>query len=72
MTRRRSDQLPPASDDLHEVLLTLSAPEFDRFVCDLKLLREQFAGSNTHAIIEAVHEYAATVSEATVRERKPA
>jgi len=68
MTGGRSDQPPRASDDLREVLLTLSAAEFDRFVCDLKLLRQQFAWSNTQVIVEAVHECATRVRVATVHE----
>lgn len=72
MTDRRSAQASGASDGLREVLLTLSAAEFDRFVCDLKLLRQQFAGSNTRAIVEAVHECAAKVRVAAVDKRKAA
>jgi hypothetical protein len=72
MTGGRSDQPLPTSDGLREVLLTLSAAEFDRFVCDLKLLRQQFAGSNTQAIVEAVHECATRVKVATVHEGKAA
>jgi hypothetical protein len=72
MTGGGSDRPPRASDGLREVLLTLSAAEFDRFVCDLKLLRQECAGSNTQAIVEAVHECATRVRVATVHEGKAA
>ena len=46
------------SDDLREILLTVSAAQFNALAEDLKLLREHGADSNTQAIIEAVRDRA--------------
>jgi hypothetical protein len=46
------------SDDLREILLTVSPTEFNALAEDLKLLREHGANSNTQAIIEAVRDRA--------------
>jgi predicted transcriptional regulator len=59
-------------DDLREVLLTLSAREFDSFARDLKLLREHCAESNTQAIVKAVRQRAEGVRVLVVEERKVA
>jgi hypothetical protein len=70
VTQGRADAR--ASDDLREVLLTLSSDEFEGFARDLKLLRERSAESNTQAIIEAVRQRAARVRVPRVDERKVA
>jgi hypothetical protein len=62
----------PASDDLHEVLLTLSSAQFERFVRDLTRLREHGAGSNTEAIVDAVRDRARRVRVRSVHEGKAA
>jgi hypothetical protein len=59
-------------DDLQEVLLTLSAAQFERFAQDLKLLREHGASSNTEAIINAVRDSACRVIVRPVDEGKAA
>lgn len=46
------------SDDLREILLTVSPGQFNALAEDLKLLREHGADSNTQAIIEAVRDRA--------------
>jgi hypothetical protein len=69
---RRSDSRGGVTDDLREVLLTLSASEFERFARDLKLLREHRAESNTQAIVAAVREHARTVRVAAVNDRRAA
>jgi hypothetical protein len=58
------------SDDLREVLLTLSATQFERFAQDLRLLRERGAVSNTEAIVNAVRDGAARVTVPSAKERK--
>lgn len=60
------------NDDLREVLLTLTAAEFERFASDLRLLRHHKAESNTQAILEAVRESAATVKVPAVYEKDAA
>ncbi len=72
MTPGRSERRAGVSDDLREVLLTLSPVEFERFARDLKLLREHCAESNTQAIVVAVRERAATVRVAAVDDRRAA
>ena len=72
MTRPGSEHSGGVSDDLREVLLTLSATEFERFARDLKLLREHCAKSNTQAIVDAVREHAMSVRVRTVDDRRAA
>lgn len=52
------------SDELREILLTVSPSQFEAFARDLQVLRARGADSNTQAIIEAVRDRAA---EARVR-----
>ena len=59
-------------DDLREVLLTLSAVQFERLAQDLKLLREHGASSNTEAIVAAVSDRAARVIVRSLEEGKAA
>ena len=72
MTRGRPDCRAGVSDDLREVLLTLSSREFESFARDLKLLRQHFAESNTQAIVKAVRQRAAGVRVPPIDERKVA
>ncbi|MBA3263666.1 MAG: hypothetical protein H0T69_14575 [Thermoleophilaceae bacterium] len=72
MTPGRSDCTGGVSDDLREVLLTLSPAEFEGFARDLKVLRQHCAKSNTQAIVDAVHERATTVMVAAVDDRRAA
>jgi hypothetical protein len=60
------------SDDLREILLTLSLGEFERFARDLKLLREHCAESNTQAILQAVRDRATRVRVAVAENRRAA
>lgn len=50
------------SDDLREILITLSPGQFEQFAAELKVLRERGAESNTQAIISAVHAEAERVT----------
>jgi hypothetical protein len=72
MTGGSPDRDDGVGDDLREVLLTLTAAEFERFASDLRLLRHHRAESNTQAIIEAVRESAAKVKVPAVYERDAA
>jgi hypothetical protein len=70
VTQAGSDCRERESDDLREVLLTLSSREFESFARDLKLLRQHCAESNTQAIVKAVHQRAAGVRVPPIDERK--
>ena len=72
MTQGRSDRRAGLSDDLHEVLLTLSSGEFESFARNLKLLREHCDESNSQAIVEAVRLRAAGVRVPPMDERQVA
>lgn len=72
MNRGRAERAGGVCDDLREVLLTLSAAEFEGFARDLKLLREHCAESNTQAIVDAVHERAVGVRVLAVDDRRAA
>jgi hypothetical protein len=67
-----SERSGRVTDDLREVLLTLSPVEFEGFARDLKLLREHCAESNTQVIVAAVRERAATVRVIAVDGMSPA
>src|SRR4051812_29288179 len=61
-----------ATDDLREILITVSPSQFETLARDLKLLRAHGAESNTRAIIDAVHERASRIKVDTVHERNAA
>ena len=52
---------PADSDELREILMTVSASQFEAFARDLRVLRDRGAESNTQAIIDAVRERAERV-----------
>jgi hypothetical protein len=60
------------SDELREILITVSPGQFETFARDLKLLREHGAESNTRAIIDAVRERADRIRVDGVDEREAA
>jgi hypothetical protein len=60
------------SDQLREILLTVSPSQFEAFARDLQVLRDRGAESNTQAIIEAVRDRAAKVRVRPVDESEAA
>ena len=60
------------SDELREILITVSPSQFEGFARDLQVLRDRGAESNTQAIIEAVRDRAAKVRVGAVDEREAA
>ena len=63
---------PADSDELREILMTVSASQFEAFARDLRVLRDRGAESNTQAIIEAVRDRAATARVRPVDESEAA
>jgi hypothetical protein len=72
VTHAGSEGRAGVSEDLREILLTLSSHEFESFARDLKLLRQHCAESNTQAIVKAVRQRAAGVRVPQIDERKVA
>jgi hypothetical protein len=63
---------PIGDPTVREILITVSPRQVDALARDLRLLREHGAESNTQAIIEAVHEYAARANVGVVHRRNAA
>jgi hypothetical protein len=60
------------SNDLCEILITVTRSQFEAFARDLRVLRECGTESNTQAIIEAVRDRAAEIRVPAVDEREAA
>jgi hypothetical protein len=66
------DTAADKSDELREILITVSPSQFEGFARDLQVLRRRGAESNTQAIIEAVRDRAAKARVRAVDEREAA